>query len=148
MTHPAVDNLPEGATSTLLRICEQMSQSRHAGLAQWASSASDALLIRLMSVANGERLEVVDFEPCGPLSRLNAAELDGLHSVVLAGAIASDDASVVEWCTRMDRLIIADFYRRAYEQVAIDAKAEAMLAEERRLACVHRAAACSRSLSR
>jgi hypothetical protein len=138
MNHPAVDELPEEATSTLLNICEQLSMSKHAGLARWATSVSDALLIRLMSVTSGTRFDVIDFVPCGPLALLDAAELDGLHAVVIAGAVTSDDASVVDWCTRMDRLIVADFYRRAYEQVAVDAKAAAMVAEERRLACVAR----------
>ena len=30
MTHPPVDDLPEEATSTLLDVCWQLSQSRHA----------------------------------------------------------------------------------------------------------------------
>lgn len=141
MNHPAVDQLPEQATATLLNICEQLSMSKHAGLARWATSASDALLIRLMSVTSGTRFDVVDFVPCGPLALLDTAELDGLHAVVIAGAVTSDDESVVDWCTRMDGLIVADFYRRAYEQVAVDAKAAAMVAEERRLACVARTAA-------
>jgi len=138
MNHPAVDELPEQATMTLLNICDQLSMSAHAGLARWASSVSDALLIRLMSLTSGARFDVVDFVPSGPLALLDAAELDGLHAVVIAGAMTSDDAFVVEWCTRMDRLIVADFCRRAYEQVAVDAKAAAMVAEERRLACVAR----------
>jgi len=141
MNHPAVDHLPEQATSTLLNICEQLSMSKHAGLARWATSVSDALLIRLMSVTSGTRFDVIDFVPCGPLALLDAAELDGLHAVVIARAVTSDDESVVEWCTRMDGLIVADLYRRAYEQVAVDAKAAAMVAEERRLACVARTAA-------
>jgi len=85
-------------------------------------------------VTSGARVDVIDFEPCGPLAWLDAAELKGLHSVVVAGAEASDDESVVEWCTRMGRLIVADFYRRAYEQAAIDAKAAVIEAEEWRLA--------------
>ena len=141
MTHPAVDHLPEEATCTLLDVCWQLSKSRHAGLARWAASVSDALLIRLMSVTSGARFDVIDFVPCAPLARLDTAELEGLHAVVVAGAVASDDESVVEWCTRMDWLIVADFYRRAYEQVIVDAKAAAMVAEERRLACVARTAA-------
>jgi hypothetical protein len=96
MTHPAVDDLPEEATATLLGVCEQLSLSRHAGLARWATSVSDALLVRLASVTSGERVHVIDFEPCGPLAQLNAAELEGLHSVVLAGAEALDDEAVVE----------------------------------------------------
>ena len=54
--------------------------------------------------------------------------------VVLAGAEAGYDELVVEWCTHMDRLIVADFYRRAYEQAAVDAKAAVIEAEEGRLA--------------
>lgn len=140
MTHPPVGDLPEAATCTLLGICEQLSLSRHAGLARWAASVSDALLVRLASLRSGVRVDIIDFEPCGPLARLDAAELDGLYSVALAGAAASDDESVVEWCTRMALLIVADFCRRAYEQVAIDAKVAAIEAAEWRLACVARPA--------
>jgi hypothetical protein len=135
MTHPPVDDLPEEATSMLLGVCEQLSQSRHAGVARWAALVSDVLLVRLASVRRGERVEVIDFEPCGPLAWLDAAELEGLHSVMLAGADASDDESVVEWCTRMVQLLVAEFYRRACEQAAIDAKVAVIEAEERRLAC-------------
>ena len=135
MTHLPVDDLPEEATSTLLGVVDQLSLSRHAGLALWAASVSDALLVRLASVTSGARVDVIDFEPCGPLTRLDAAELERLHSVVGAGTEASDDESVVEWCNRMGRLIVAEFYRRAYlQQAAIDAKAAAIEAEERRLA--------------
>ncbi len=134
MTHPPVDDLPEKATSTLLDVCEQLSLSRHAGLAQWAASVSDALLVRLASVKRGERVDIVDFEPCGPLARLDPAELKGLRSVVLALGEVSDDESVVEWCALMGRLIVADFCRRAYEQAAIDAKVAVIEAEEWRLA--------------
>jgi hypothetical protein len=134
VTHPPVDDLPEEATAMLLGVCEQLSQSRHAGLARWAGSVSDALLVRLASAASGGLVDVIDFEPCGPLAWLDAAELDGLYSVMLAGADASDDESVVEWCTRMVRLIVAEFCRRAYEQAAIDAKVADIEAEERRLA--------------
>ena len=134
MTHPPVDDLPEEATSTLLGVFEQLSLSRHAGLARWAASVSDALLVRLASVTSGARVDVIDFEPCGPLTWLDAGELEGLHSVVVAGAEASDDEAVVGWCTRVGRLIVADFYRRAYEQAAIDAKAAVIEAEEGRLA--------------
>jgi hypothetical protein len=34
MTYPTVDDLPEAATSTLLGVCAQLSQSRHPGLAR------------------------------------------------------------------------------------------------------------------
>lgn len=147
MTHPAVDHLPEEATSTLLRICERLSRSRHAGLAQWATSTSDALLIRLMSVTSGEPVQVVDFRACGPLAQLEAAELEDLRVAVLAGAADSDDESVVEWCTRMDRLIDAELWRRRYEQSVIDAKAAVMEAEERRLACQTRPVRACRGVS-
>jgi len=145
MTHPAVDHLPEEATATLLRICERLSRSRHPGLAQWATSASDALLIRLASVSSGARIDVVDFVACGPLAHLEAAELEEMRMVVRAGASESDDESVVEWCTRMDRLIAADFWRREYEQAVIDAKASVMEAEERNLACQARPVRACRS---
>ena len=140
MTYPAVDDLPEEATSTLLAVCGQLSQSRHAGLARWAASVSDALLVQLVSVMTGARVDVADIEPCQPLARLDGAELKGLHAVLLAGADASDDESVVEWCNRMGRLIVAEFYRRAYLQAAIDAKAAAIEAAEQRLACQARPA--------
>ena len=141
MTHPPVDNLPKEATSTLLSVFEQLSRSRHAGLARWAAPVSDALLVRLVSVMAGAHVEVTGMEPCRPLARLlNGAELEGLHSVMRAGADASDDESVVEWCTRMCQLIVAEFYRRAYEQAAIDAKVAVIEAEERRLACEARLA--------
>lgn len=129
MTYPAVDDLPEEATSTLLGVCTQLLQSRRAGLARWAASVSDALLIQLVTVTAGVTVDVTDIEPPCPLARLEAAELGTLHSLLRAGAEASDDESVVEWCTRMDRLIVADFCRRAYEQVAVDPKASAMVAE-------------------
>ena len=83
------DDLPQEATSTLLGVYEQLSLSRHAGLARWAGSVSDALLVRLASVMRGARVDVIDFEPCGPLAWLDAAELKGLHSVMLAGAEAN-----------------------------------------------------------
>jgi hypothetical protein len=134
MTDRPVDDLPGEATSTLLGVCEQLSLSPHVGLARWAASVSDALLVRLASVTSGARVDVIDLEPCGPLAWLDAAELEGLHSVVLAGAEAGDDELVVEWCTHMDRLIVADFYCRAYEQAAVDAKAVVIEAEEGRLA--------------
>lgn len=142
MTHPTVDGLPEHATSTLLGICAQLSQSRHPGLACWASAVSDALLIRLVSVTTGARVEDAGDTPCS-LKSLTAAELEGLHAVLMAAAEASDDESVVTWCTRAYGLIIADFCRRELEQAAFDAKAAAIVAEERRLACLTRPAPCS-----
>jgi hypothetical protein len=129
MTYPAVDDLPEEATSTLLGVCGQLSQS-----------VSDALLVQLVSVTTGARVDVTDIEPRQPLARLDGAELEGLHAVLRAGADASDDDSVVEWCNRMGRLIVAEFYRREYWQAAIDAKAAAIEAAEQRLACQARPA--------
>jgi len=134
MTHPAVDHLPEEATCTLLDVCWQLSKSRHAGLARWAASVSDALLVRLATLTAGVRVDVTDIEPCRPLADLDDAELEGLYSVLLAGADASEDESVVEWCARMGRLIVAEFCRRDYEQSVINAKAAIIEAEERRLA--------------
>lgn len=139
MTFPAVDDLPEAATSTLLGVCAQLSRSRHLGLARWAASVSDALLVRLVAVATGVEVGGATSEP-RPLRTLAAAELDCLHSLLLAGAEASDDASVVRWCTRMHGLIIADLCRRELEQAAVDAKVAAIVAEERRLACLTRSA--------
>jgi hypothetical protein len=135
MTYPAVDDLPEEAASTLLDVCGQLSQSRHAGLARWAASVSDALLVRLVTVTIGAPVDVTDIEPCRPLAELDGTELDGLHSVLLAGADASDDEAVALWCTRMGQLIVAEFYRREYLQAVIDAKAAAIEAEEQRLEC-------------
>ena len=147
MTHPPVDDLPEEATSTLLGICGQLSQSRHTGPARWAAPVSDALLVRLVRVTAGAHVEVTGMEPCRPLAQLNGAELEGLHSVMRAGADASDDESVVEWCTRMCQLIVAEFCRREYEQAAIDAKVAVIEAEERRLACEARPAPDLRGVS-
>ena len=138
MTYPTVDDLPEEATSTLLGVCSQLSQSRHRGLARWAASVSDALLVRLVTVTTGVHIDGTSTEPGHPLAELDAAELEGLYSVLLAGAEASEDESVARWCTRMGRLIVAEIYRREYIQVAIDAKAAAIEAEERRLACLTR----------
>jgi len=138
ITYPAVDDLPEEATSTLLGVCTQLLQSRRAGLSRWAASLSDALLVQLVTVTAGVTVDISDIQPPCPLAQLETAELETLHSLLRAGADASDDESVVEWCTRMVGLIVADSYRRAYEQVAVDAKAAAMVAEERRLACVAR----------
>ncbi|MFZ0713189.1 hypothetical protein [Mycobacterium sp.] len=140
MTHPAVDELPEEATCTLLGVCSQLAQSRHRGLARWAASVSDALLVRLVTVTTGVRIDGATTEPGQPLAKLDAAELEGLYSVLLAGAEASDDESVARWCTRMSRLIVAEVYRREYIQVAIDAKVVAIEAEEWRLACAARPA--------
>ncbi len=139
MTHPPVDDLPEQAAATLLGVCGQLSQSRQQGLARWAASVSDALFARLVSVTTGVYVDS-DAEPCPRLAQLDLAELKDLYSVLAAGADASGDDAVVDWCTRAGRLIAADLYRRLYEQAAIDAKAAAIEAEERRLACAARPA--------
>src|SRR5271155_204199 len=133
MTHPPVDDLPEEAASILLGVFEELSRSRHPGLARWAGPVSDALLIRLVSLTNDVHVDL-DAEPCPPLARLNAAELKGLHQVLAAGADASDDDAVIDWCTKMGRLIVAEFGLRAYHQAAIDAKVAVIAAEELRIA--------------
>lgn len=130
MAHPPVDDLPEEAAATLLGVCGQLSQSRQAGLARWAASVSDALLARLVTVTTGARVDFTDTEPGRPLAQLDAAELEWLQSVLLAGADASDDEAVIEWCTRMGRLIVAEFYRREYERAVINDKAAAIEAKE------------------
>ena len=132
MTYPAVNDLPEEATTTLLDVCTQLSRSRHAGLSRWAAAVTDALLVQLVTVTTGATVDVTDIEPPRPLALLDAVELETLHSLLRAGAEASDDESVVEWCTRTGRLIVADLYRREYEQAAIDTKAAVISAEERR----------------
>ena len=133
MTHPLVDDLPEQAAATLLGVCGQLSQSRQQGLARWAASVSDALFARLVSVTTGVYIDS-DAQPCPQLAQLDVAELEGLRSVLAAGADASGDDAVVDWCTRMGRLIVAEFYRRLYEQAVSDAKAAAIDAEEHRIA--------------
>jgi hypothetical protein len=135
ITYPAVDDLPEEATSTLLGVCTQLSQSRCVGLAGWAASVSDALLVQLVNVTAGVTVDVTDIEPPYPLAWLEAAELETLHSLLRAGTEASDDEPLVEWCTRMVGLIVADFHRREHEQAAIDAKLAVINAEEWRRAC-------------
>jgi hypothetical protein len=137
VTYPAVDDLPEEATTTLLGVCAQLSRSLHPGLARWASSVSDALLARLVLVTTGVHVDRSGNEPC-PLATLAAPELEALHALLLAGTEASDDDSVVRWCTRMNGLILADLCRRELEQLAIDAKVAAIVAEERRLGCLSR----------
>jgi hypothetical protein len=136
MTYPAVGELPEDATSTLLGVCAQLSRSRHPGLARWASTVSDALLVRLVSVTTGVDVGGTGSSERCPLTALDDAELEGLHALLLAGSEASDDEAVVQWCTRMNGLIVADFCRRELIQLAIDAKAAAIVAEERRLGCL------------
>jgi hypothetical protein len=132
MTYPAVDDLPEAAASALLGVFAQLSQSRHPGLARWAFTVSNALLCRLVSVTTGVNVGGTGKEDRRPLATLTAAELDGLHALLLAGAEASDDESVARWCSRMDGLVIADFYRRELEEAALGAKVDAIIAGERR----------------
>jgi hypothetical protein len=88
-----------------------------------------------VSAITGATVGFTDTEPCRLLAQLDAAELEGLYSVLHAGADASDDEAVSTWCTRMGRLLVAECYRRIYEQAVINAKAAAIDAEERRLAC-------------
>jgi hypothetical protein len=147
MTYPTVDDLPEEATSMLLGVCSQLSQSRHPGLARWAASVSDALLVRLVTVTTGVHVDGTTIEPGQPLAKLDAAELEGLYAVLLAGAEASDDEFVARWCTRMSRLIVAEVCRRELLQVAIDANAAAIDAGERRLAYEAGEAPALRSVS-
>ena len=145
MTYPTVDDLPEEATSTLLGVCSQLSQSRHPNLARWAASVSDALLVRLVTVTTGVHVDGGGKER-RPLKTLAAAELEGLHALLRAGAEASDDESIARWCTRMGRLIVAEVYRREYIQGAIDAKAASIEAEECRLTCAARPAPALRTV--
>ena len=146
MSYPTVDDLPEEATSMLLGVCSQLSQSRHPGLARWAASVSDALLVRLVTVTTGVHVDGTATEPGQPLAKLDAAELEGLYAVLLAGAEASDDEFVARWCTRMSRLIVAEVCRRELLQVAIDNAAD-IEAVERRLACTARPVSALRTVS-
>ncbi len=68
------------------------------------------------------------------LADLNTTELTEFRQAVAAEARTGND-DVVDWCTRTDKLIVAELYLRAYAQVAIDAKAAVINGEERRLAC-------------
>lgn len=134
---PSVDELSEEATSTLLGVFAQLSRSRHEGLAQWSTAVSEALLVRLVTVSTGVDVDGAAAEPRA-LSTLDLAELDGLRALMDAGAQAGDDPSVIDWCARMAGLIRADLFRRELDQAAIDAKAAAIIAEERKLACGNR----------
>src|ERR1700753_423638 len=147
VTYPSVDDLPEEATSTLLGVCSQLSQSRHRGLARWAAAVSDALLVRLVTVTTGVHVDGTTTEPGQSLAKLDAAELEGLYAVLLAGAEASDDEVVARWCTRMSRLIAAGVCRRELLQVAIDANAADIEAEDRRGACAARPVPALRTVS-
>ena len=68
------------------------------------------------------------------LAERNTAELIELRQALAAGARTGDD-EFVDWCTRTDKLIVAELYLRAYLQAAIDTKAAVIIDEERRLAC-------------
>jgi hypothetical protein len=68
------------------------------------------------------------------LADLSTTRLTELRQAVAAGARTGDD-DFVDWCTRTDKLIVAEFYLRVYTQAAIDAKAAVIIDEERRLAC-------------
>lgn len=131
MTHPPVDDLPEEAAAMLLGVCGELSQSRQPGLARWAAAVSDALLARLVSVTTRVHVEF-DGGACPLLTRLHAAELEGLRQLLAAGAHASDDDAVIDWCTKMARLVVAESYRRAYHRAAIDARVAVIEAEEQR----------------
>lgn len=72
--------------------------------------------------------------PGAQLEQFSDAELAGLRHVLAAGAGADSDDDLAEWCTNMGRLLIAELYLRTYRQVAIDAKAAAIVDEERRIA--------------
>jgi len=140
MTYPAVDDLPEAASCTLLGICTQLSQSRHPGLARWATSVADALLVRVVSVTTGVHIDSTTTRPRQPVANLDAAELEGLYALLLAGAEASDDQAVARWCTRMSRLVVAEACRRELIQLAVDAKVAVIEAEERQRGCEVRCA--------
>jgi hypothetical protein len=68
------------------------------------------------------------------LADRDTTELIELRRAVAAGARAGDD-EFVDWCTRTDKLIVAELYLRTYVRAAIDAKAAVIIDEERRLAC-------------
>jgi hypothetical protein len=70
------------------------------------------------------------------LTQLRTDELVELRPVLTAGADAGDDDEFADWCTRMSQLVTAELYLRVYHQVAIDAKAAAIVDEERRIARV------------
>jgi hypothetical protein len=68
------------------------------------------------------------------LADMNAAELAELRQAVAAGT-RDGEPQFVDWCTRMDKLIAAEYYLRICTQAAFDAKAAVIIDEERRLAC-------------
>jgi hypothetical protein len=71
------------------------------------------------------------------LADLDTTELIELRQAVAAVARTADDG-FGDWCTRTDKLIVAELYLRAYAQAAIDANAAVIIDEERRLACAAR----------
>jgi hypothetical protein len=75
--------------------------------------------------------------PSAELADLNTTELVELRQAVAAKASNGDD-DFADWRIRTDKLIVAELYRRAYAQCAIDAKAAVIIDEERRLACAAR----------
>ncbi|BBX47959.1 hypothetical protein GCM10009641_09970 [Mycobacterium cookii] len=72
--------------------------------------------------------------PDAELTRLSSAELAELRQVLAEGARSGREDDFVDWCTNMGQLVIAQLYLRIYHQVAIDAKAAAIVDEERRIA--------------
>jgi len=91
LSHPSTI-LPEEATSTLLGVCAPAIPVATPGA--WrggALSVSNALLVRLVSVTTGPfHVDGTTTEPCQPLAKLDAAELEGLYALLLAGTEASD----------------------------------------------------------
>jgi len=71
------------------------------------------------------------------LADLDATELVELRQAVASAARTADD-DFIDWCTRADKLIVAELYLRAYAQAAIDAKAAVIVDEERRRASAAR----------
>lgn len=71
-----------------------------------------------------------------PLARLSAVEIAELRQSLADGARAGRDDDLVNWCTKMGRLVNAELHLRAYTQAAIDAKAAVIVDEERRIARV------------
>ncbi|MGA9489614.1 MAG: hypothetical protein WBV80_05095 [Mycobacterium sp.] len=69
-----------------------------------------------------------------PLARLSAVEIAELRQALADGERAGGDDDLVDWCTKMGRLVTAELYLRAYTQAAIDAKAAVIVDEERRIA--------------
>lgn len=130
---PPVSELPEAAAGTLLGVFSKLAELHQPALARWAEAVGDVLLARLVWLTTNVKAEPADTEPV-PLSTLDAAELEGLHWVLVATAAETDDSAARGWLTELGRMILADFERRIYEQAVIDAKADAIDAEEQRIA--------------